>query len=398
MRTSRFRWRSALATVLLILEIGAFGFAAWEELRDPSSDASGAVWVISFLAFPIVGWLIAVKLPRNPLAWIYLTFPIVIALGALLQEPPLLELVGNEGVAAVLSSIGSWAFTAGLWLVAVPGVLLFPNGQHLGSRWRWAFWGSAILLATLILIGLFGSEKVCIGWSAEVWNECVVTVENPLNLSSLGGVRQDIEPLTNVLLLVSAIVSLASLVRRYRRSSREVGQQIKWVALVAVVSVLPFGVLGTVQSVLDFTVSEWVELIPFIFFDVGIPISIAVAIFKYRLYDIDRIISRTASYAIVVSVLAAVFVASVTLTQRLLPIESQFGIVVSTLVVAALFNPLRQRVQRVVDRRFNRSTYDAQRILDELAVRLRNDVDLEHMQAALLSAAREAMQPTHLSL
>ena len=123
-----------------------------------------------------------------------------------------------------------------------------------------------------------------------------------------------------------------------------------------------------------------------------------VAIFKYRLYDIDRIISRTAAYAIVVGVFAAVFVATVTLTQRLLPVDSQFGIVASTLVVAALFNPLRRRVRDTVDRRFNRSRYDAQRVLDEFSMGLRDGVDLELMQAALLSAADQTMQPSHLSL
>ncbi len=131
---------------------------------------------------------------------------------------------------------------------------------------------------------------------------------------------------------------------------------------------------------------------------ISLPIAIGIAIFRFRLYDVDRIISRTASYALIVGSLAAVFVISVTLIQQLLPIEGQLGIVVSTLVVASLFNPLRSRIQGAVDRRFNRSRYDAQKVLDDFGVRLREDVDLELMQAALIGAASETLQPAHLSL
>jgi len=144
--------------------------------------------------------------------------------------------------------------------------------------------------------------------------------------------------------------------------------------------------------------SPWVELLAFLPILIGLPVAVGVAIFKYRLYDIDRIISRSAAYALIVLVLLAVYVVSVTLIQRLLPVRNQLGIVISTLVVAALFSPLRRRVQNAVDRRFNRSKYDANRVLDEFSRQLRDDVDLEQMQVALLSAAQETMQPSHLSL
>jgi hypothetical protein len=152
------------------------------------------------------------------------------------------------------------------------------------------------------------------------------------------------------------------------------------------------------EEVLRLIVSPWVEFLAFLPIFVGLPVTVGVAIFKYRLYDIDRIISRSAAYALIILVLVAVYVVSVTLIQRLLPIQNQLGIVISTLVVAALFSPLRRRVQNAVDRRFNRSKYDADLVLDEFSRQLRDDVDLEQMQVALLSAAQETMQPSHLSL
>ena len=258
--------------------------------------------------------------------------------------------------------------------------------------------GLAIALLAVGVMGLFGNKRVCIDWSAEVVNECLRWVENPLNPSALGDFGENLDRLLDLLLFFGAIVSLAGLITRYRHSIGEVRQQIKWVTLAAMAGILTFVLTSAAQEAFGFSLNEWVGVTPFILVNIGLPVAIAVAIFKYRLYDIDRIISRTAAYALVVGILLAVFVMSVTLTQRLLPVESQFGVVVSTLAVAALFNPLRRHVQSVVDRRFNRSKYKAQRVLDEFAIQLRDDVDLEHMQSALLSAARETMQPSHLSL
>jgi uncharacterized membrane protein YdcZ (DUF606 family) len=185
---------------------------------------------------------------------------------------------------------------------------------------------------------------------------------------------------------------------RYLRSTGDTRQQIKWVAFVAAAGLLTNFGMAIGEEVLRLIVSPWVEFLAFLPIFVGLPVTVGVAIFKYRLYDIDRIISRSAAYALIILVLVAVYVVSVTLIQRLLPIQNQLGIVISTLVVAALFSPLRRRVQNAVDRRFNRSKYDADLVLDEFSRQLRDDVDLEQMQVALLSAAQETMQPSHLSL
>ncbi len=209
--------------------------------------------------------------------------------------------------------------------------------------------------------------------------------------SSLGAM---LEPL----LALIVVLSLVGLIVRYIRSALEVRQQIKWVVFFAALSIVPLLVISLATPFLGLSTPGGLPTILLMFFTISLPIAIGVAIFRYRLYDIDRIISRTASYAILAGILAAAFFLSVALTQQLLSIEGQFGIVVSTLVVAALFNPLRIRVRNTVDRRFNRSRYDAQRVLDEFAVRLRENVELESMQSSLMSTTQETMQPSHLSL
>ena len=130
----------------------------------------------------------------------------------------------------------------------------------------------------------------------------------------------------------------------------------------------------------------------------ALPISVGIGVLKYRLYDIDRLISRTLSYAIVTGTLVAVFLAVIVLTTRVLPFSSPVGVATSTLIAAALFNPLRQRVQRAVDRRFNRSRYDAEAIVGSLARRLRDAVDLETVEVSLDEAVRGAVQPAHLTV
>ena len=261
-------------------------------------------------------------------------------------------------------------------------------------------WGSVTLILLSGVLGVFGTATACIEpiWEGGVFIECALTVDNPLHLPIVERLSASLGPAVEPLLALIVVLSLVGLLVRYMRSAGDVRQQIKWVLFVAAVGIVPLILVSIARQVLGFTGYGRFDTIQLMFFTIGLPVAIGVVIFKYRLYDIDRIISRTAAYAIVVGVLAAVFVATVTLTQRLLPLDSQFGIVASTLVVAALFNPLQRRVRDTVDRRFNRSMYDAQRVLDEFSIGLRDGVDLELMQAALLSAADQTMQPSHLAL
>ena len=397
------RWTSALATLLLAVVVVIWVFGGLLSLQDPDEPIHllDVVWVISFLVFPAVGWLIAVKLPNNRLGWIYLSFAVLAGVGAATEELAALQgHAGNYVAAAALIKAGGWLFSFAILLVLGPGVLLFPDGRLPGHRWRFVLWGTTALMFLSGVIGVFGGATACIEpiWEEGVFIECAQTVDNPLHLPIVERLSASLGPVVEPLLALAVVLSLVGLVVRYRRSAGDVRQQIKWVLFVAAVGIVPLILVSFARQVLGFTGFERFDTIQLMFFTIGLPVAIGIAIFKYRLYDIDRIISRTAAYAIVVGVLAAVFVGTVTLTQRLLPLDSQFGIVASTLVVAALFNPLRRRVRDTVDRRFNRSRYDAQRVLDEFSIGLQDGVDLELMQAALLSAADQTLQPSHLSL
>jgi hypothetical protein len=362
----------------------------------PSSDL---VFTSLLLAFPMVGWLIAVRSPQNPLGWIFLASVLIIGIGAATDEFALLAgQAGSEATAAILLIVGGWIQFLGYLLIMGPAILLFPDGRVPGDPFRWALWG----LATLVLFwgGVYAisSEMLCLERFGEASDPCVQFVENPLGVSAGAGLAEAADLMLSGIFLLTIVTSVSALLYRYRRSTGEVRQQIKWVAWTAVAGMLVSTSLVVSEEVMGLIVNEWVNVLVFSVIVVGLPVAIAVSILKYRLYDIDRIISRTATYALIAVVLAAVYVVGVTLTQRILPVQNQFGIVVSTLLVAALFNPLRRRVQISVDQRFNRSQYDARRVVDEFSTQIQDDVDLEQMQAALLSAAQETMQPSYLSL
>jgi hypothetical protein len=401
--TARRRRSTALATLLLavVAVIWVLGGLLSMLVSGRPVYALDVVYVLSFLAFPVVGWLISVKLPQNLLGWIYLTFPAVAGAGTALEELAQIQAhSGSDATAATLMLGGGWLYGFSITLILGPGVLLFPDGRLPGRRWRFVLWGIVALQLLYGVLELFGASTVCIEpvWEGGALIDCLTRVDNPLLLPFFGRLSATRSSVVEPLLALAVGLSVISLLVRYKRSAGDVRQQIKWIIFVAAAGIVPLLLVSFARQVLGVTILDGLDTILLIFITIGLPVAIGVAILKYRLYDIDRLISRTASYAIVAGALSAVFVGSVALTQQLLPVEGQFGIVVSTLVVAALFNPLRVRVQKVVDQRFNRSKFDAQRVLDEFAIQLRDDVDLEHMHATLLSAVQETMQPSYASL
>ena len=401
MKLSGARWTSALATILLLFVLSALLILTLSALRTPFDPvvAFDIVFIVLLLAFPLVGWLMALRLPHNSLGWIFLIFPLFLALGALSEEFGLRAARGGaDAVASVLLIVGGWLQFLGYWLLIGPAILLFPDGKIPGKRFRWALWGSVALLLVWGIVYAIGRDTVCVARFDSSVVPCADSVENSLGLIAATNLDQAINALVLIFFVFTLGTSVTAVVLRYFRSTGDTRQQIKWVAFMAAAGLLTNFGFAVGEEVLGLSLSPWVELLAFLPILIGLPVAVGVAIFKYRLYDIDRIISRSAAYALIVLVLLAVYVVSVTLIQRLLPVRNQLGIVISTLVVAALFSPLRRRVQNAVDRRFNRSKYDANRVLDEFSRQLRDDVDLEQMQVALLSAAQETMQPSHLSL
>lgn len=401
MKSKTSRWISGLATMLLLLNIPTMVVYMWLGLRNPVEPYSIEDIVFAFLlsAFPIVGWLIAVKRPQNPLGWVYLALPLLIGIGAISQEIALRAAQPHaDDTAAILLIIGGWSATIGYWLPAGPGLLLFPNGHVISKRWGWVLWGSATLLLIFGVTFAVGAKTVCLERFSEASDPCTRWLENPLGLISGARVSEVSKTLIMIVIALTLGVSLISVVIRYIHSNGEVRQQIKWVAWMATMGLLTSTVSIVGGNVLGLIPVIWGDMIWVIMIYLGLPVAIGVAIFKYQLYEIDRIISQTAAYTLVVGILSAVYLAVVTLIQRILPVESQFGIIVSTLVVAALFTPLRRRIQKDIDRRFYRRKYDARQTMEAFAVSLRQEVDLDEISQSLLAVTMETMQPEGMSL
>jgi hypothetical protein len=394
----RIRWATLVATGLFVATLGLWLGVLWAGLNDAANPiaAPDVAWGLSFLAFPVVGWILAVKLPGNPLGWIYVVFSLLIGIAIVVQENAKSWSGGAPDSVIALAVLASYAALGfGLWLILGPGVLLFPDGRLPGSRFRWALWTPAALLAAVWAVYVLTTAKVCVD-SSEA-GRCLLKVDNPMGLFDIGAVLGDEGFLPGVIVMAAFVVSLTGLVLRYRRSRGEARQQIKWVAFAVVAA--PIAVLGLALVEGPGEINEWMGVLPILLGFVGVPVAMAVAIFKYRLYDIDRIINRTTVYAIVVGLLAVVFAAGAVWIPSLLPFEeSNLAVAASTLAVFFLFNPLRQRTQRFVDRRFYRSRYDAQQVADEFSARLRDQVDPDQVAAEWVEVVQRTLQPAAVAV
>jgi len=369
---------SLFALALLIL---ASSLLLW------SSDASFFLTFALIVApFAVVGTLVASRRPRNPVGWLFLVFAVVAAFVAsadryasyaLVEHPG--SLPGGDWVAWLASGIWHPAF--GFFVFAF---LLFPNGRLPSTRWRPVAW---IAVANYLMGGVLG-----LLWGP-LFGEFFPYAEPPFRLPSylVAYIAFDVFIICNFALLA---LSTVSLVLRLRRAAGVERQQLKWfvyaVALFALV--FPPGVLYLGDGRLI------VVLLPLV------PAAAGIAILKHRLFDIDVVINRTLVYGLLTVSLAAVYLGGVAITHfgfRFLTgqeQQSQLAVVASTLVIAALFTPLRRRIQEFIDRRFYRSKYDARKTVEAFSNRLRKEGDLDVLSQDLVSVVRETMQPEHTSL
>jgi hypothetical protein len=369
-----------------------------------ATPLSGLLAFVPFLAFPIVGALVASKRPGNAIGWICLIsglFWMSFALGAAFDAYELAT------TGTVTSSVKLDALLQGIWvppvgLLGIYMILLFPDGRLPSRRWRPFAWfaGAVMVLIPVVFVFTPGPLDEHPG------------VRNPFGLEKYPWL-QIVAVFDLLLLPICILASALSLVLRYRRAGREVREQIKWLAFAAsFVGVVFFGSLITqlLFAPDSLTTNEtpplWVSLeqnITFLGY-AGIPVSVGFAILKYRLYDIDVIINRALVYGSLTVMLALVYFGGVTLTQSVFQTLTsqgklpQLAIVASTLMIAALFNPLRRRIQSFIDRRFYRSKYDAAKTLEAFSSKLRDETDLDSVNAELLTVVRDTMQPEHVSL
>ena len=346
----------------------------------PFPGGGGGLGVAAlFLPFAAVGVLVAYRQPRNPIGWILVVLALsMVGSGAAGDYSVIAFRLGHPGLPLARLATALTQTWIGLVLLLPLPIVLFPDGHLPSRRWRWTFW------LYLVLAGCFFADIAI--RDAGAFTDRVVRVDSSGELQNFAGPSG---PAAGVLAALYALVVVSWIVGKiveYRRSSGVHRQQLKWLMLGGCVSIVALLVTLSVNGSIAFVGVA------------ALPISIGVGILKYRLYDIDRLISRTVSYAIVTGSLVAVFLGLVVLTTDVLPFSSPVGVAASTLAAAALFTPLRRRVQRTVDRRFNRARYDAETTVEAFSRRLRDAVDLETVQTSLVAAVDQAVKPAHLTV
>ena len=340
--------------------------------------------------FAIVGFVVARRVPGNPIGWILLVLALTMIFTGDDEAYAIRAYrVGDQGLP--LARLSVFLAISWIWmLVLMPlPIALFPDGRLPSRRWRWTM-PAYLAVCGLFVIGL-------------LWGNAAVFGAHHINVDSSGELTgqtssqwSSIASLIAFLLYVGFAVSwVVGQLLRYRRSTGEQRQQLKWLlsgATICIVGVVLGNTLSGEPSLLGaLAILGWVGIS-------ALPIGIGIGILKYRLFDIDRLISRTLSYAILTGLLVGTFLGVVVLATDVLPFSSPVGVAASTLAAAALFNPLRLRVQRLVDRRFNRARYDAEAIVTAFTLRLRDAVDLDTVRGELLRSVDRAVEPAHASL
>ena len=355
------------------------------------------------LTLSSTGALIATRRPENRVGWILLAAGV--AMGAALStdgfaELSLAEPSGRLPGTEWMAWAAQWILVLGLGQVMAFLPLVFPNGRLLSRLWGFVGWLAAVALAMIGLTRAFAPGQL------EEYPE----IENPLGIDVLGGSFWTfLNGAGWALFMVSSVLSATSMVVRLRRAEGVERQQLKWfasaAALVAVAIVATFAAYAFTAIVyMTDAPTPYLEAVQLLLTAslIGLPIAVGVAILRYRLYDIDLLINRTLVYGALTAILALVYLGGVVGLQgafrALTGQGSTLAVVASTLAIAALFNPLRRRVQEFVDRRFYRRKYDARKTLEAFSAKLRDETDLEALNADLVGVVRETMQPAYISL
>jgi hypothetical protein len=348
---------------------------------------------VQAVSFSIIGAIIASRLPANPVGWLFCAAACTIAVPCLSAEYAIYTLVARPEsslpIGEALAWLTFWAWIPSIGCIVL-SLLLFPNGRLPSSRWRWLAW-------LTVLVTIVGAVWVALSPGA-IGN--LGSIPNPLGIEGLPRGYKPVQTIMSALLLVVAVSTLGLRLLRTRGIER---QQIKWPAFVAVMAAAGSILYDTaISEAIGLRWLEWAGYVVVIAALVGFPISIGIAIVRYRLYEIDTLINRTLVYGSLTAILVAIYFGAVVLLQRLFVAltgeKSTLAVVVSTLVIAALFNPLRRRIQGFIDRRFYRSKYDAAKTLEAFSAKLRNETDLDALSDDLVGVVRETMQPSHVSL
>jgi hypothetical protein len=379
MRARMARWVAGCAAAGSVALIGGGLVLAYVDRQLVPASLTG--WTFPNVsgqavnvAVPVVGFVLAFRRPGNRIGWLFLVAGLAVGLGGFSTQYALHALVASRGssplpAGRVFAWLSNW-----IWVIQTSMLaflfLLFPTGRLRSRRWRPAAWFVGGAFALMAAGNLVMATRF---WSDPFSSQAQSTSAPTMYL---------------ILLPAALLVSVAAIVVRFAGSSGEERLQLKWFAAAALLVVASFiasifSAVATVLQSLAF-VCLWT--------------AIAIAVLKYRLYDIDRIISRTLAYAIVTGLLVGVYAGLVLLATQVLSFSSPVAVAASTLAAAALFSPLRRRVQKVVDRRFNRARYDADQTAGAFAARLKDAVDLDSIQDDLARVVHQTLEPAHVSV
>jgi hypothetical protein len=390
------RWSGVLAWAVWALTVlGLAGAAGLDQLQHQAGSPETA-WLLQPASVPLlvaavsaatVGALLASRRPAHPVGWLLL------GLGLLVVGNVVVSGYVNYGLVARPGALPAAAYLAGvsngievLWLACVSFILLLtPTGSLPSPRWRW--WARVAAAAPVLLVVLAAVDpQPLLPEHPEVGNPLAVPVPTGLLLAVAG--------IAALIVLVTLVAAAWSLVVRFRRARGLERQQLRWLALgaalaaVALLVAVAGGAMAKDGLVLA-ALGTCVALLP---------LATGAAVLRYRLYDLDRIISRTLAYGLLTVLLGGGYAGVVLGLGQLFGRDSSLVVAAATLAVAALFQPARRRIQRAVDRRFNRRRYDAARMIQAFSGRLRQQVDLEALTGELLAVVEQTMQPTRVSL
>jgi len=382
-------WSLCALTIALVTFVVVFSVFYRDNLRD-------LAFLLAVVSNALVGAVLASHRPRNPVGWFFVFSAASFAVSEATFRYAVYGLVIDPGslpLARAMAWPATWLWVPGVLLVLVFLPLYFPNGRLLSLRCRPVVWLAIFVSGAAVVIWSFFPGKVGDAWD----------ITNPLGLAALRPAVGGLEVVMAVLFLGFILSSVVSLVVRFRRSQGQERQQMKWLTYAAATVVGMVLLTALLEAANLVFLSEMTALVTDLVI-AGIPVGVGIAVLKYRLYDIDVVINRTLVYGPLTALLVALYLGGVTVTQALLRTLTgqeklpQLVIVVSTLLIAALFNPLRRRIQSFIDRRFYRSKYDARKTLEAFSAKLRDETDLEALNSELVGVVRVTMQPAHVSL
>jgi hypothetical protein len=337
----------------------------------------GAVIVPRISSKNPIGWLFCVI----GLLWAVMHFSAQYAIYTLLAVPS--SLPASQAAAWMMCWV--WVPACGLIVFLL---LLFPDGRLPNRRWRWFAWFSLLLTVVGVISQALAPGSVYY----------LRDIHNPLGVEGLPNVGEQVQTVMFTLIFVSA----GSLFVRWLRASGVERQQLKWFTYSSTLAISGVILTFTISDAIGALWLEWVGYVVLVVGFIGIPISMGIAILRYRLYNIDFLINRTIVYGLLTAILVALYFCGIVVLQRFFVLltgqQSTLAVVASTLLIAALFNPLRRRIQAFIDRRFYRRKYDATKTLEAFSAKLRDETDLDALSDDLVSVVRETMQPDHVSL